>query len=88
MTFWILVWDEANIHHIARHAVVQYEVEEVFERFHQMLRVDSNRYVMRGQTYAGRFLTVYLDALGEGRAYVVTARDMTGREKGHFRKWL
>jgi len=84
----VLVWDLRNLEHIARHWVQKEEVEEVIERFHVLRKVWDRRYAIRGQTYAGRYLMVFLDSLGQGRAYVVTAREMTEEEKKRFRRDL
>jgi hypothetical protein len=84
----VLVWDLNNLDHIARHGIQKEEVEELVERRHQIRRVWRGRYAMRGQTYSGRYLIIFLDSLGQGRAYPVTARDMTEEEKGRFKRSL
>lgn len=82
----VLVWDRYNLEHIARHWVQKEEVEEVLERYHQIRKVWNGRYCIRGQTVSGRHLMVFLDTLGQGQAYVVTAREMTEQEKKRFRR--
>ena len=84
----VLVWDRQNLDHIARHWVQKEEVEEVVDRFYLMRKVWKGRYAIRGQTYSGRYLMVFIDSLGSGRAYVVTAREMTEEEKKRFRNQL
>ena len=84
----VLIWNHRNLDHIARHGVEKEEVEEVIARFHGVRKVWKGRYAIRGQTDSGRYLMIILDALGEGRAYVVTAREMTENEKGQFRRSL
>jgi uncharacterized DUF497 family protein len=74
--------------HIAKHNVHPEEVEEVADRYHRMVRVGQRRYELQGQTRAGRYLVVFLDALGGGEYFVVTAREMTESEQSYFRKWL
>jgi uncharacterized DUF497 family protein len=83
----VLVWDPHNLAHIARHEVRKEEVEEVLESDHEIRKVWKGRYSIQGQTYSGRYLMVFLDSLGQGRAYVVTAREMTEQEKKRFRRW-
>jgi hypothetical protein len=84
----VLVWDPRNVAHIARHWIEKEEVDEVVERFHQIRKVWKGRYAIRGQTYTGRYLMIFVDYLGDGRAYVVTAREMTEEEKSRFRRSL
>jgi hypothetical protein len=83
-----LIWNEDNLEHAARHGVNPEEVDEVLERYHQVVRVGKVRYAMRGQTWAGRYLVVFLDRKDEGWYFVVTAREMTVNEARSFRKWL
>lgn len=84
----VLVWDRQNYEHIARHWVRKEEVQEVLDRYYHLRQVRKGRYAIRGQTYAGRFLFIIVDPLGLGRAYVVTAREMTEAEKHRFRRSL
>jgi len=84
----VLVWNDHNLDHIAKHGKQKEEVEEVLERFHLLRRAWKGRYSMRGQTYSGRYLMVILDTLGQGRAYVVTARELTDEEKTQFRRQI
>ena len=88
MKFDVLVWDRQNLEHIARHWVHKDEVEEVLDRYYQVRLARKGRYTFRGHTYAGRYLFIVVDALGERRGYVVTAREMTEAEKHQFRKSL
>jgi hypothetical protein len=82
-----LIWDEANLEHIAYHRVRPEEVEEViwddpwYER-----RRGRQRYHAYGQTAGGRYLFVVLDREYDAVFYVVTARDMTEREKRYYRR--
>jgi uncharacterized DUF497 family protein len=82
-----LEWDDANAEHIARHSVVPEEVEEVcFEDEPLFIRVGPGRYQVTGQTASGRYLTAFLDHLGRGRFYPVTARPATEGERRLCRK--
>ena len=80
-------WDEENLGHIARHGVWDYEVEEavlfgrpVFQKTH------SNRYLAHGITQNGRYLLVVFIVKGSGIIRVITARNMTNKEKHNYRK--
>ena len=87
-----LVWDDRNVEHIAEHGVAPDEVEEVCASRRRLnLRIGSSRrglkrYQLFGPADDGRLLTVILDQTQPGQFYVVTARDMTGRERSGYRK--
>lgn len=76
-----LVWDRKTREKIQRkHHLTPQEVEEVFEgRFH--IRRSGRVYHTYGQARAGRYVFVVLVPLAKGRAQVVTARDMTDKER-------
>ncbi len=82
-----LIWDEYNVEHIANHQVRPEEVEDIiwddpwFER-----RRGRQRYHVYGQTSGGRYLFIVLDKVDDSLFYVVTARDMTKREKNYYRQ--
>lgn len=46
---------------------------------------EGERYLVLGVTEAGRYLFVVLEPLSGGRAYPVTAREMTDAEKRRFK---
>ncbi len=77
-------------HHIAskiesKHNVTVKEVFEVLEGVFLYTRVKGNRYRIIGKTFAGRFLTLFVDK--KGQIYeLVTARDSTDAEKRLYRK--
>lgn len=77
-------WDEINEDHIARHGVDTEEVEEVFIRHHRIFRSRQGRYVAMGQSGGHRYLLVVFENKGEGGVRVVTAREMSGKEKTTF----
>ena len=75
-------WDEQNEEHLLKqHGVTPEEAEEVFYTDPYFRRGrEGSRYVY-GQTEAGRYLfVVYLDFEG-GTVRIISARDMTPREK-------
>ena len=87
-----LIWDDWNVAHIAEHGVTPEEVEEVCEASRHIARraamtdYGQTRYRLYGQTYEGRYLFVVLDKIEAGSFYVVTARDMTERERRNYRR--
>jgi hypothetical protein len=75
-------WDEKNEAHIAEHGVVPLEVEELlFEDEPHYRRAGKGVHHVYGRTGAGRYLFVVLRILGRGRGRVVTARNMTRKER-------
>lgn len=85
-----IIWPEERIERIARHGVSQSEVEEVCFGTPLVLRAKSKGenpvYYVLGQTEAGRYLLCVVIRFPDGKGYPVTAREMTNKEKGRFRK--
>lgn len=87
-----LVWNEHIIEHIARHNVLTEEVEEVC--FGQPLIMKSKQavkgvnptYYALGQTEAGRYLFIMFIYFKQGRAIIVTARDMDQAERKYYQR--
>ncbi|MCI2437242.1 BrnT family toxin [Candidatus Acetothermia bacterium] len=81
-----LAWDDENVEHIARHRVSPAEVEQVcFAAEKVVLRAErAGRYVILGRTEAGRYLTVVVTTPRQGRVRVITARDMSDRERRRY----
>ena len=79
-------WDEVNEDHIARHGVDTDEVEEVFIRRHRLYRSREGRYVVLGQSMGGRYLMIVLEQKEHGEIRVVTARDMSEKERRRFKR--
>ncbi len=80
-------WNGQNLGHIGRHGVQDYEVEEVilfgrpiFQKSH------NNRYLASGVTQSGRYLLVVFIVKEHSIIRVITARDMTDKEKHNHRK--
>ena len=80
-----LVWDDWNTDHIARHAVVPDEVEEVCRGDFIVREGHSERIMLIGRTKAGRLLSVILGVEGAGIYYPVTARPASRRERRQYR---
>lgn len=81
-------WDDDNEDHIARHGVETDEVEEVFVDRHRLYRSREGRYVAMGRSAAGRYLFVVFEKRESGTIRVTTARNMSEKEKKHFKRFL
>jgi uncharacterized DUF497 family protein len=89
-----IVWLDAIVDKLAqKHGVDIDEVEEVFSvapRFRFVAkgnRADEDVYMATGQTASGRYLSVLFIRKVNGKALVLSARDMAGWErKRHERK--
>lgn len=79
-------WDNENVAHITRHGVLSREVEEVLVGECLVLRGPDGRYLAYGRTAGGRFLFVVYVPRSAGYVRVLTARDMTDREKRLYRR--
>lgn len=80
-------WDHGNIAHIARHRVRPHEVEEIFYGEVCVFRGRRRRFLAYGQSFSGRYLFVVFEARGRGKIRVITAREMSPKEKQRFRQW-
>jgi hypothetical protein len=67
--------------HIARHGVPVAEVEEVVFGTPFIRQARERRLRLIGQSYAGRYLVIFLAPRGRGRYGLVTARDATDAER-------
>ena len=80
-------WTDNSESHIARHGVALKEVEEVLSGLPLLLlNGREGTRLAYGQTYAGRYRFVVMAEAEDGRAYVVTSRDMTVQEIRRFRQ--
>jgi uncharacterized protein len=83
-----IIWDQETVNHIARHTVSPEEVEEVL--FNEddsplILKGKEGKYLAYGQTQSGRYLLVVW-AIHYKKTGIITARDLTKREKQFYRK--
>ncbi len=79
-------WDAKNRCHIARHGVEPEEAEEIFVGKIYLRRSRSGRYIAYGQTMDGRYLIVVFERKEENTIRVITARDMTEKERSLYRR--
>lgn len=80
-------WDSTNIGHIQEHSVSCYEVEEAI-LFDKVLydRGRDGAFVAWGMTENGRYLMIVLIRKSQNLIRVITAREMSEREKHNYRK--
>jgi len=76
-----LVWDNWNVGHIRRHKVDTREVEEACRLALKTLKTYQGRLMILGKTKKGRLLTVVIAPISQNKHYVVTARDMSKKER-------
>lgn len=76
-----LIWDEWNVGHIKKHDVSVTEVEESCCQPVKSFRSYQNRLIILGKTKNNRLITVILIKKDKGIYYVVTARDMSRKER-------
>ncbi len=83
-----LYWKDPIVEKIiGKHGVQPAEVEEMIFEGNPEVRKQSERYLLYGQTFSGRYLFVVLDkGVEAGEFVVVTARDMFENEKRSFKK--
>lgn len=85
MRFRTFDWDDWNVEHIARHGLEPYEAEAACRSDGAVVRRSrEGRYVVYGRTGAGRYVLVVLRPTGQGLARIITARDMTQRERRFY----
>jgi len=88
-----VIWLEDIVEKIeAKHGVSTWEVEEVFRRRPQFRRGPKGRrrgenlYFALGDSEAGRYLFIVFVLKRKHKALVISAREMTNRERRGYRK--
>jgi len=76
-----LIWDEWNVEHIKKHSVSVGEIEEACDLVIKTYKSYQNRLIVLGKTKDNRLITIVLMKKSKGSYYVVTARDMSRKEK-------
>jgi len=72
---------------MGKHGVMREEVEEViYEGNPEVRKSGKNRYLICGQSCAGRYLLIVLEEESKGVFVPLTARDMSEPEKRAFKK--
>ena len=76
-----ITWDGWSIEHIKKHSVNMTEVREAIKS-NPLIKVSYfDRQVIYGTTKKNRFLTVVLSFEQQKEGYVVSARDMSSKER-------
>ncbi|MGB7925011.1 MAG: BrnT family toxin [Pyrinomonadaceae bacterium] len=88
-----IIWLTRFVDKIERkHNVSTDEVEQVFENhvLAQLIErgdvIGEHLYRAIGQTYAGRYLTIFFIYKGQGGALIISARDANKRERKSYGK--
>jgi uncharacterized protein len=81
-----LVIEPEREEHIARHHVSVVEVEEVVFGAPFIRKARQGRYLIIGQTEAGRYLAVFVAPREQGVYGLVTARDADESERRAYRQ--
>jgi len=79
-----LIWNKANRKHIKRHGVKESEVEKVCQGEYKNQPTYGNRLMIFGKTKKGRKLTIVLIEKEHSNYLVITARDMSNKERRYF----
>lgn len=79
-----LIWDKVNREHIKRHSVKESEVEEICQGEYENQPTYGNRLMIFGKTKKGRKLTIVLIEKEDSNYLVITARDMSKKERRYF----
>jgi len=88
-----IVWLETIIEKLAwKHGVLPHEVEEVLTGRSRIFKTESGRiegedlYNALGKTQTGRYLSVFFIKKLGNKALIITAREMTNRERKRYEK--
>jgi hypothetical protein len=82
-----VLWTQDTETHIARHNVTPLEVEQaLYARPRLVVPGREDTLEVLGTSTANRYLFVVVAQAGDGRDFVITARDMTAAEKRMFRE--
>lgn len=82
----LFVVESGREEHIARHGVTLEEVDELVEGRFLAERTREDRYLVVGQTQAGRYLSIVIADRSGGVFALVTARDSTDNERRRYQK--
>ncbi len=75
-----IIWDDRNIIHIKKHSVTKSEAEDAVSNFIYYEQAHSGRYLLVGKS-GKRVLSIILDRKSAKTYYVVTARDISKKER-------
>lgn len=88
MRITLLKWDDETATHIwVKHRVKLHEAEQVtFNPDKLVFRSRDDRHILLGRTAAGRYLLVVVENAHRDACDLVTARDMTQKERRRYLK--
>ena len=88
-----IIWLDTIVEKIAwKHGVLPHEVEEVLSGNFRIFKRESGKvegedlYNALGITGGGRYLSIFFIRKLDNKALIITARDMTKREKRRYEK--
>ena len=86
LTISILIWDDWNIDHIAQHDVTPNKVEKALQDKDALfLNAKHGRVMILGKT-AQRMLAIVMNQQENPEEfYIITARDMSKKERAYYR---
>jgi uncharacterized DUF497 family protein len=76
-----LIWNNWNIKHIKKHKVSVIEIKEACQSGGRTLETYKKRIIVFGKTKKGRSLTIVLSPIEKNKYYVVSARDISRKER-------
>ena len=76
-----LVWDVWNRQHIKKHNVTEEETREAYKNEIGRSLSYANRQAIYGITKKDRFITIIVSFEKQNKPYVVSARDMSSKER-------
>ena len=79
-----LIWSKENLEHIKSHNVTKSEIEEVCSGKFNNQPTYGSRLMIFGKTSIGRKLTIVLKEKENDNYLIITARDMSKKERRYF----
>lgn len=76
-----LTWNKWNIEHIKKHKVTKTEIDWVYKTRNIKVQSHTNRVIILGKTKERRLLSIVVSYTNPEKPYVVSARDMSRKEK-------
>lgn len=79
-----LIWDKWNKEHIKKHNVTIKETEQVYNSKEVTKQSYFERTIILGRTKNSRLLTIVVSTEKQKQSYVVSARDMSKKERRYY----
>lgn len=82
-------WDKSNVNHIIqKHSIYPAEVESIFLKNYLVRRARKGRYIALGSTPDGKMLVAIFERKPRGYLRVITAYEMTAKQKSTYKREL